>query len=80
MVVHGRDQVRTEQTAQKVGGQAVVGDLTTDIGARVVATKPERWTSWSTTPAPTIPPRRGPTWTRTRGPTCTTSTCSAPSA
>lgn len=37
VVVHGRDRARTEQTAQKVGGQAVIGDLTTDDGAEAVA-------------------------------------------
>ncbi|RAN92822.1 SDR family NAD(P)-dependent oxidoreductase [Micromonospora noduli] len=39
VVVHGRDQTRTEQTAQKVRGQVVVGDLTTDVGAEAVATQ-----------------------------------------
>ncbi|MFI6243482.1 SDR family NAD(P)-dependent oxidoreductase [Micromonospora sp. NPDC050795] len=39
VVVHGRDRTRTEQTAQKVGGQAVIGDLTTDVGAEAVATQ-----------------------------------------
>ncbi|WP_410812241.1 SDR family NAD(P)-dependent oxidoreductase [Micromonospora sp. 067-2] len=37
VVVHGRDRVRTEQTAQEVGGQAVIGDLATDAGAETVA-------------------------------------------
>ncbi|MGW4463181.1 SDR family NAD(P)-dependent oxidoreductase [Micromonospora sp. NPDC004704] len=39
VVVHGRDQARTEQTARKVGGEAVIGDLTTDAGAEAVASR-----------------------------------------
>lgn len=38
VVVHGRDRTRTGQTAEKVGGRAVVGDLATDAGAASVAT------------------------------------------
>jgi 3-oxoacyl-[acyl-carrier protein] reductase len=39
VVVHGRDQARTERIAQKVGGRAAIGDLTTDAGAEAVATQ-----------------------------------------
>lgn len=77
VVVHGRDEARTREVAEKIGAVAVaIGDLATDDGADAVARVAGSPTSWSTTPVRTStsagprPPRRSgcartrSTWSR----------------
>ncbi|SNT58741.1 short chain dehydrogenase [Asanoa hainanensis] len=77
VLVHGRDEERTARTAAKVGGVAVIGDLTTDAGAAAVADQAGEVDILVNNAGATTRPQAGRTRQRTRGPRCTTSTCSA---